>query len=441
MRARAELYKFSGTKIAVTRLLPRRKMKVFTFLVLGAYACLCAAQPVEKLPVLIPLPDEVQYRVGSKPLILECYASGKVAGVKYSWKRDGKELNWKPTRDNEGTLIIREPTKDDEGKYQCFAESDLGIASSRVIDVKRAYIDLEKVVPQKHTPVEGRVYKLECNVPKAYPKPTIIWVRESENGEQKPVASQRLTVSPEGTLYFSNVTKEDTDEKIKYVCLGETPALDDHAVLAEHYITNVVEDKEPKTNDVIEQYVSKDVVAKIGDVTLLYCIYGGVPLAHPDWFKDGTNVNNSPADRVTRYNKSVGKRLLIKETWLEDEGSYTCSVDNEVGKAQTHTMHLSVVSAPKFTKQPEAMVNVKKGQDVTIPCQVSGIPLPELVWTWNTAPLPQNDRILLHQSNEGNTTVADLTIKNVQENDKGYYGCRGLNENGDVYAETLLYVS
>ncbi|XP_046975653.1 hemolin-like [Vanessa cardui] len=250
--------------------------------------------------------------------------------------------------------------------------------------------------------------------------------------------NQRITASPEGDLYFTSVVKEDASPDHKYVCTAKSPAVDGYVVLAEHVIEDVVSGGRHQT-ELVKQYVSSDMTAKVGDATMIYCIYGGTPLAHPDWYKDGKNVNNDPKDRVTRYNRSAGKRLLIKDTWLSDEGEYTCIVDNDVS-VQRNTIKLTVVSAPQFVREHQSKLIVKAGEDVTIPCQAAGVPAPELSWTYNAQALPQNDRIVLNKSSRGNTIVSDLTIKNVQKEDKGYYGCKGLNQNGEIYAETLVYV-
>ncbi|XP_050359620.1 hemolin-like [Nymphalis io] len=399
----------------------------------------------QKLPVLKELPAEILFRVGgNSELVLDCTTVDKEAGIKYSWLKNGKPLT--PNADviqssNDGTLIFKKPAKSDEGQYQCLAQTDLGTASSRTVNVKRTYIDVPKVDLKKHKPNEGNIFKLDCSIPNSYPKPEIVWLYQylSDASISRTIINQRITTSPDGDLYFTSVTKEDASPVHKYVCTAKSPAVDDYVVLAEHVIEDVVSG-EAKQSELVKQYVSGDMTAKVGDVTMIYCIYGGTPLAHPEWYKDGRNVNGDPKDRVTRYNRSAGKRLLIKETWISDQGEYTCIVDNEVAKTQKNTIRLTVVSAPKFVRERQPTLIVKAGEDVTIACQAAGVPAPELSWTYNAQTLPPGDRITLNKSSRGNTTVADLTIKNVLIEDKGYYGCKGINDNGKIYAETLVYV-
>ncbi|CAH0730192.1 unnamed protein product, partial [Brenthis ino] len=409
--------------------------------VILAVCAICASQPVEKLPILKELPQEVLFKENSE-LVLECVTVDKDPGVQYSWIKDGKPLALSSNivqRENEGTLVFKKPSTKDEGEYICLAQTNLGVASSRTVNVRRTYIEIPDVTIQKHKPLEGKYYKLDCHIPNAYPKPEIVWLYQSiaDPSISRTILDRRITQSPGGTLYFTNVTKEDTSRENKYVCTAKSLAVDKDVVLAEHIIESVV----PSDDDnsaLMPLYVSPDMIAKVNDVTMIYCIYGGTPLAYPDWYKDGKNTNNNPQERVTRYNRTSGKRLLIKETWASDQGEYTCIVDNEVGEPQKHTMHLTVVSSPQLLEHAEQKLLVKVGDHVSIPCHVAGIPAPKISLTRNNQALPSN--AVLNESTHGNITVSDITIQSVQKDNTGYYGCRARNEYGEVYVETLLYV-
>ncbi|CAG9574884.1 unnamed protein product [Danaus chrysippus] len=414
------------------------------FLAVCVVICSGAKLPLQDGQVLKEAPEEVIFRADKPELVLECSTEDKSqAPIRYTWFKNGQKFE--PTgdvsqRDNEGTLVFKNPKKDDEGKYQCLAQTDAGTASTRIINVKLAFIDKPIIKQQKHKPIEGKTYQLDCEIPNSYPKPEIQWIFQSlsDPSISRNILDKRITLAPNGVLYFSNITKEDTSSEHKYVCVAKTLS-GDEVVLAEH----VIEDVTPSSgtdNELVQQYVSSNVIGHVGKVTMIYCIYGGTPLAHPDWYKDGKNVNNNPKDRITRYNRTAGKRLLIKETWTEDEGNYTCIVDNELGKPQEHTISLSIVSAPQFTKKSEPKESITSGKDVTIPCQVAAIPAAKITWTYNAKKLPENNKIVISQTTQGNITVADLTIKNVQNTDTGYYGCSATNEYGDNYAETLLIV-
>ncbi|KAJ0169985.1 hypothetical protein K1T71_014591 [Dendrolimus kikuchii] len=407
--------------------------------IIGVAACivLCAGLPIEQAPALKEEPAEVLFRVGSKPAVIECIPESQAKDIKYSWKKDGKELQLTPNivqRKDEGTLTFLKPVAADEGIYQCFAESPAGVASTRHISFKRTYINHPQVKVKEHNPVDGRPFHLDCDIPDSYPKPTIQWKSQlidnpdvSEN-----ILDRKITLSPDGTLWFAEVLPKDASKRYKYVCVAETPAEDEPVVLAEHIIKDLVKDTKNNDGELVPQYVSKDMVAKAGEVTMIYCIYGGKPLNPPDWFKDGKDTNGEdPKGRITRHNRTAGKRLLIKDTYLSDQGTFKCVVNNGVGKPQEHTMKLTVVSAPKYTKKPEKQIAAKEGQDVTIPCEVSGLPDPKITWTFNSKPL-NNPRATVN--------AHGLAISKVQKSDHGYYGCQAVNEHGELYSETFLQV-
>nr|Q1HLC0.1 RecName: Full=Hemolin; AltName: Full=Lonomia obliqua Stuart factor activator; Short=Losac; Flags: Precursor [Lonomia obliqua]ABF21073.1 hemolin [Lonomia obliqua] len=409
-----------------------------SLVVLSACIIIGSAVPVEKLPVLKSQPAEVLFRE-SQPTVLECIIEGQEEGVKYTWTKDGKDFKWTEhnaaQRTNEGSLVFLSPQPSDEGHYQCFAQTAAGVASSRVISFKRTYLVAEPAKTHEKTPVEGKPFQLDCVIPNAYPKPEIFWKKSLSGADPNADSAnlgRRVTAGPDGNLYFTTVEKEDVSDIYKYVCVAKSPAHDGEVRLVEYIIKEVTKDTSGYKGELVPQYLSKDIVAKVGSVTMIYCMYGGKPQGFPDYFKDGKDVNGDAGGRITRHNRTSGKRLLIKETLLEDQGTYTCEESNGVGKPVKHSLKVTVVSAPKYVKSPEKVIIAKQGQDVTIPCQVTGLPAPKVTWTHNAQPL-----------SGGKTTVTEsgLIIKGLQKGDKGYYGCRSTNEHGDEYVETLVQVN
>ncbi|CAG9789665.1 unnamed protein product [Diatraea saccharalis] len=344
------------------------------------------SHPVSKPPVLKELPQEVLFRVGEK-LELSCeIESGDTSDVKFEWISAFQDLKGNPNIvENNQKLVFKNMKDTDEGFYQCIANTSAGIASTRRVKVTKSYINIPKISIQKMKPVEGRPFQLACPPIEGYPKPMVEWKKKSvDTGELETILDPRI-FSPQGDLYFANATQEDVSTKFNYVCLVTSPALDGEVPVVEWAVEELTKDEKPADHEVVKQFVSGDKTAKVGDVTEIYCVYGGNPVPHPDWWKDGVNVNNKGDDRVTRYNRSSGKRLLIKETLPEDEGKYTCVIDNEAGgEVQNNTIHLTVVSPPKFVKTPDTRVNVKEGEELILPCKFEMKPSGEVTWTHNT---------------------------------------------------------
>lgn len=65
---------------------------------------------------------------------------------------------------------------------------------------------------------EGSPFSLRCQPPDGWPKPSVYWMMQNTNGALRSINSSRMTVDPEGTLWFSNVTRDDTSDDFVYAC-------------------------------------------------------------------------------------------------------------------------------------------------------------------------------------------------------------------------------
>ena len=65
---------------------------------------------------------------------------------------------------------------------------------------------------------EGSPFSLRCQPPDGWPKPSVYWMMQNSNGALRSINSSRMTVDPEGTLWFSNVTRDDTSDDFVYAC-------------------------------------------------------------------------------------------------------------------------------------------------------------------------------------------------------------------------------
>lgn len=79
--------------------------------------------------------------------------------------------------------------------------------------MNKAYLTAPKVQEQRTKPVEGKPFKLPCAVPDAYPAPSIQWKKNYKDGKTENVMDGRITISPEGDLYFTNATEKDVSKE------------------------------------------------------------------------------------------------------------------------------------------------------------------------------------------------------------------------------------
>lgn len=334
-----------------------------------------------------------------------------------------------------GTIVISLPRDEDLGQYQCFAENEWGTATSNSVFARKAELNSFKdSAPEVQTVNEGEPYKLTCQPPDGWPKPNVYWLLQAIEGNGiKSINNSRMTLDPEGNLWFSNVTKEDASDNFYYACAA-TSVFRNEYKLGNRVLLKVQPtgtDASRNRHEPVKQYVSrKNEVALRGKKIELFCIYGGTPLPEIVWLKDGRVIQSS--ERVTSEN--YGKSLLIKHVKSEDKGTYTCDVSNGVGSAKSYSISLDVLAIPYFTVEPQYK-NAAEDETVEINCEATGIPDPTIEWIFNGKPISQSS-----QNPRRTISKNSIVIEKLTKNDTGNYGCNATNSLGYVYKDVYVNV-
>jgi neuronal cell adhesion molecule len=331
-------------------------------------------------------------------------------------------------------LTITRPREEDLGQYQCFAENEHGIATSNSVFVRKSELNNfkdENVLTLEAQ--EGSPYQLKCQPPDGWPKPSVYWMMQSVSGGGiKTINNSRMTLDPEGNLWFSNVTRQDASNDFYYACSAASTfrneyKLGNRVLLKVIPASNAAQNRHPPTR----QYVSRrNEVALRGHKIEMFCIYGGTPLPQTVWSKDGRAIAWS--DRVTQGN--YGKSLIIRHVSSEDRGSYTCDVSNGAGQQQSNTINLEINATPYFTKEPE-LQNAAEDETVEFVCEAKGVPEPAIKWIHNGKPIeqaPPNPRRSVYKNK--------IIIRNLVKSDTGNYGCNATNSIGYVYKDVYVNV-
>ncbi|ODN00103.1 Neuroglian [Orchesella cincta] len=351
-----------------------------------------------------PPTDELLFQVkqrqdeNDKPFIIECEAEGEPA-PKYKWIKNGKEFNWQAyderisQQQGRGTLVVTSPQTEDIGHF------------------------------------------LGNNL------------NDNAQGALQSINSSRITVDPEGTLWFSNVTRQDQSIEFMYACAAYSRfSIDDwilkvkgHDLMMNEYkLGNRVFLHVAPTSSVTAnnkhrpeiQYASKrNTVAIRGTSVSLWCIIGGTPLPEIKWAKKGGLL---PYDRMEYDN--YGKTIKIKEVDFSDEGAYDCDATNGVGTPVSYSIQLTVYAAPYFTVEPEIQ-NAAEGETVEFRCEASGKPSPEIKWIHNGKPLEEAE------DNPRRKVLGNrIVLENIKKVDTGNYGCNATNSFGYVYKDVYVNV-
>lgn len=338
-----------------------------------------------------------------------------------------------------GTLTFHEPHIKDEGIYQCFAKNKHGFASFPPLAVKNSFLEGFKddsiSIVEVH---EGVPLKLECKAPNGYPKPTVYWMIQTLSGELHTIEDSRKTFDPEGNLWFSRVTADDALKNAYYTCAATSSFRNEYKLGKRVQLKVIRADKDamtPLNFTSIMQYVSPPhVVTLRGQRTELFCIYASsYENVNVSWSLNGTEINYDK--RVLE--KNFGKSLLIRDTRVEDRGTYRCDIlavsdEDEVLRNQSSFITLEVLASPYFISRPLSQTVAENDTSVVeFTCEIRGIPEATIEWTHNGKQLQLTEERLSVLNNK-------LTIKDLIKSDGGNYGCNATSKLGFAYLDFYL---
>ncbi|XP_069482074.1 ADAMTS-like protein 1 [Ambystoma mexicanum] len=198
-----------------------------------------------------------------------------------------------------------------------------------------------------------------------------------------------------------------------------------------------------------QQLSASEVVTHLGQTValasgtqsvLLHCEAGGNPKPVISWARNGVEVNYS--DRVLL---KPDDSLQILAPVEADVGFYTCNATNALGYASV-SIAITLAGKPLIKTSRSELINTESraavtvdvgsivkttaGANVTIHCQVAGLPEAEVSWYRNKsklfAPTHQHDGSLL--------------LLNVSASHQGVYSCMAANVHGDVTENTQLQI-
>uniref|UniRef100_A0A669DW86 Roundabout guidance receptor 1 n=1 Tax=Oreochromis niloticus TaxID=8128 RepID=A0A669DW86_ORENI len=309
-------------------------------------------------------------------------------------------------------------SKPDDGSYVCVARNYLGQAISHNASLEVAILrDEFRQNPVDVMVAVGEPAVLECQPPRGHPEPTISWRKDGSNLDDR---DERITIRS-GKLMITNTRKSDAG---KYICVG----------------TNMVGERESEIAEltVLERptFVKRpsSVVVLAEESVEFSCVVQGDPVPTVRWRRDDSDLPKG------RFEILEDHTLIVRQVTSADEGSYTCVVENMVGKSEASAT-LTVHVPPAFAIRPRNQV-VAVGRTVTFQCEATGNPQPAIFWQregsesllFSYQPPQPFSRLSVSQ-------MGSLTITNVQRTDGGFYSCQALNIAGSVITKALLEVT
>lgn len=324
--------------------------------------------------------------------------------------------------------------------------------------------------------VENSPVTLECEVIGS-PEISIEWHKDDSRVRQ----TTRVRTEFDGKTCRLIFLRTELDDEADYKCIarnGFGMASTECELLVEEEHTPPYFKKKPDNQ-----------TTSAGQVVTFSAVVGGSPPPEVDWFRDGLAIEDQRRF-VIKEDVDHGKfSLTIKETIMEDAGTYRCVAFNEAGE-ESCKVSLAVAplgkerglivevpfevqfkadsaepvkfaiepkfditsgqpettkpgkkkllaaretraegqEAPRFIALPEGSspFEVNTDGDVKLEVRVSGKPLPQVKWLKDDQPLPESKNLVVRSDKDIHT----LMILGPTPKDKGTYVCAASNDAG-----------
>ncbi|KAK4311617.1 hypothetical protein Pmani_016904 [Petrolisthes manimaculis] len=212
-------------------------------------------------------------------------------------------------------LHLQNVTEADSGEFQCVVRNHFGASYSERANIQVHIFPYFTKTPSSVGVRAGEVARLEC-VASGSPAPEISLLKDG--GDDFPAARERrIHVLKNETIFFIKPVRPHDEGR--YTCRATNAAgtATAHATVSVRQIPEFT--KPPK-----------DEIATLGDNAVLECQGMGLPQPRLTWSKDGETIEED-GHYVLVENSQY---LLIKETRMEDVGTYVCELTNILGTAR-----------------------------------------------------------------------------------------------------------
>ncbi|XP_039661203.1 neural cell adhesion molecule 1 [Perca fluviatilis] len=350
--------------------------------------------------------------VGEEILLL-CKAGGE---GDITWRKDGEEIEEDKVSmvdETSSKLDIKNATMKDMGRYTCACDFESGHRD----DVSTQLYVYEGPsfgsTTTYHEFLEGTDGVVPCLVT-GQPAVDVHWLRDKEDISTN--VGKRVRQLPDNTVLIEKVKREDAGT---YVCQAQIRGRPIYKQLS----VSVVINAPPSVH--LREEVKKVMAGSETNVSLL-CLVDGLPKPNITWtiprlFDPSHHQFNSDRSQLT-----------IKSVDRADFGEYICTATNKIAESSA-TIMLHVYEAPEVFVSAEKQ-NVSVGERVSVSCNVSGHPQPELHWINK-----HNGRTL--DSASGRVRVDDgaLVIDEVVPSDGGLYSCMAVSTSGNASRDVAIH--
>ncbi|XP_056395554.1 LOW QUALITY PROTEIN: hemicentin-2 [Hyla sarda] len=369
-------------------------------------------------PQFVDFPLDVEVDVGESVHLL-CSAEGSPTPTVSWFRQDEGPVLPSGTTDiidgpGSNTIHVKIARPEDTGVYVCEARNPFGWVQAEILLTVTGLVAPQiSVAPSEITVLEGDPASLPCAVAAGNPLPVQRWLKNS-----RPLQFLwRHSIDEDGRLRIEPALREDSGS---YVC-----ELSNAAGSTNHSIRLLVQ-MAPTIAPGPPEYTTRE-----GRAVTLSCNAKGHPQPVVTWIK-GEEILSAENGH---YQINGDGSLLITLPSGGDSGHYTCTATNQVG-ATSRVSHLIVHTKPRInvngSHDPSTPIHVVAalGAEITLQCDVQGVPLPTVSWRKDALPLP------IVSARHHLLPSWALKLSELRVMDSGYYTCLASNIAGNT---TLTY--
>ncbi|KAI4563342.1 hypothetical protein MJT46_010951, partial [Ovis ammon polii x Ovis aries] len=285
------------------------------------------------------------------------------------------------------TLQIKETQISDTGRYTCVASNVAGedeLDFDVNIQVPPSFQKLWEIGNMVDTGRRGEAKDVIINNPislycetNAAPAPTLTWYKDGH----PLTSSERVLILPGGRVL--QIPRAKVEDAGRYMCVAVNEAGEDSL----QYDVRVLL---PPVIKGANGDLPEEVTVLVNKSVLMECLFSGSPTPRSSWQKDGQPLLEDERHKFL----SNGRILQVLNSQITDIGRYVCIAENTAGSAKKY-FNLNVHVPPSIIGPNPENLTVVVNNFISLTCEVSGFPPPDLSWLKNEQPIKLNTNALI----------------------------------------------
>ncbi|RZB39359.1 muscle M-line assembly protein unc-89-like [Asbolus verrucosus] len=354
---------------------------------------------------------ELQVKGYPKPQIKWTHEGKPIeAGGKYKFLYEDEESI---------SLVIKDVQKEDEGKYLCTAENELGIDTAEMTLTVKTPPKIKSKVQDVDVHAD-LLLKIPVEI-EGTPKPTVVFYKDGKEVK----LDNRVKVVEEGDKTVLVIEKTALKDTGSYSVV----ATNEMAQISQFFKIDI--HTKPK---IIEKF-GRDKIVSQGEIVELKIKIEAEPEPEIQWFKDGSQISSS--DHYVFKKDGDTYILRISGAVTTDAARYKFKAVNIHGSVEDE-VQIDVKKAPKIIKPLQDLTVTEHDTNVTFDVKIDSFPKPTVKWFLDEMEITQTKTEFTRlESDDG----VQLIIKEVSSQLSGKYTCKLSNECGDAETSAKLTVN